>query len=150
MAITLTDLLAFMRQERYAVQGSVSESGAPQAATVGIVVSDRFEVFFDTLASSRKAANYRRHPVSALVIGPTAAGSERTVQVEGTTDEPKGADLARLLELYFARFPDGRERQAWPGISYLRVTPTWIRYSDFSVDPPEIVELRASDLAIDG
>ena len=61
-------------------------------------------------------------------------------------DEPKGADSERLLELYFGKFPDGRERQNWPGIIYVRVTPTWLRYSDFSADPPEIVEFRAPDL----
>lgn len=140
-------LLAFMRQELYAVQASVSALGAPQAAIVGIVVSERFEVFFDTLASSRKALNLRCNPAAALVIGPAAAASERTVQLEGVADEPRGADLDRLLELYFGRFPDGRERQNWPGITYVRVTPTWLRYSDFSVDPPEIVEFQAQDLA---
>jgi hypothetical protein len=36
---------------------------------------------------------------------------ERTVQLEGITDEPTGPDLDRLKELYFARFPDGRDRQ---------------------------------------
>ena len=80
-------------------------------------------------------------------IGSTAARSERTVQLEGVSDEPKGPDLERLLELYFEKFPDGHERQNLPEIAYLRVTPTWLRYSDFSVDPPEIVELRALDLA---
>ena len=43
--ISRTDLLAFMRQQQYAVQASVSASGTPQAAVVGIVVSDRVEVF---------------------------------------------------------------------------------------------------------
>jgi hypothetical protein len=64
-------------------------------------------------------------------LAPQPLGSTRTVQLEGVTDEPEGADLARLLELYFARFPEGRERQSWPGITYLRVTPTWLPYSDF-------------------
>ena len=45
-----------------------------------------------------------------------------------------------------ATFPDGRERQAWPGLTYVRVTPTWLRYSDYSVDPPEIVEFDVADL----
>jgi len=143
---TREKLLSFMRQDLYAVQASVSTLGAPQAAIVGVVVSDRFEVFFDTLAGSRKAVNLRHNRAAALVIGPAAAGSQRTVQLEGVTDEPSGAELERLLELYFVRFPDGRERQAWPGITYLRVTPTWLRYSDFSVDPPEILEFRAADL----
>ena len=142
-----TKLLTFMRQELYAVQASVSARGVPQAAIVGIVVSDTFEVFFDTLASSRKTNNLRQNSATALVIGPAVAGSQRTVQLEGTADEPLGAELERLLELYFARFPDGRERRKWPGITYWRVCPTWLRYSDFSVDPPDIVEFNASDLA---
>ena len=134
-----------MRQELYAVQASVSAVGAPQAALVGIVVSDTFEVFFDTFVSSRKTVNLRENSVAALVIGPTASGSERTIQLEGAADEPAGLELERLLELYFARFPDGRQRQR-SGITYWRVTPTWLRYSDFSVAPPEIVEFKASDL----
>ena len=139
-------LLAFLRQELYAVQASVSVHGAPQAAIVGIIVSDRFEVFFDTLTSSRKTVNLRHNSAAALVIGPATAGAERTVQFEGAADEPTGTELERLLELYFARFPDGRERQRWPGITYWRVSPTWLRYSDFSIDPPEIMEFTTSDL----
>ena len=75
-----------MRQERYAVQASVSARGVPQAAIVGIVVSDKFEVFFDTLASSRKTNNLRQNSATALVIGPAVAGSERTVQLKNRFD----------------------------------------------------------------
>jgi len=136
-----------MRQERYAVQASVSAAGTPQSAVVGVVVSDRFEVFFDTLDSTRKAANLRRNPAIAVALGPTAEATERTVQLEGTADEPRGDDLQRLLDLYFDRFPDGRDRQRWPGIMYFRVTPTWLRYSDFSTNPPIVAELSGGELA---
>jgi hypothetical protein len=139
-------LLTFMRQELYAVQASVSPRGVPQAAIVGVVVSDKFEVFFDTLASSRKTNNLRQNSLTALVIGPAASGSDRTVQLEGVADEPKDAELERLLELYFARFPAGRQRRQLSEITYWRIRPTWLRYSDFSVDPPEIVEFNTSDL----
>jgi len=145
--LTRAHLLAFMRQERYAVQASVSASGTPQIAVVGVVVSDRFEVFFDTLDSTRKAANLRRNPAIAVALGPTAEATERTVQLEGTADEPRGDDLQRLLDLYFDRFPDGRDRQRWPGIMYFRVTPTWLRYSDFSTNPPIVAELSGGELA---
>jgi len=145
--LTRAHLLAFMRQERYAVQASVSASGTPQIAVVGVVVSDRFEVFFDTLDSTRKAANLRRNPAIAVALGPTAEATERTVQLEGAADEPRGDDLQRLLDLYFDRFPDGRDRQRWPGIMYFRVTPTWLRYSDFSTNPPIVAELSGGELA---
>jgi Pyridoxamine 5'-phosphate oxidase len=82
-------LLTSMRQEPYAVQASVTPPGAPQAAIVGVVVTDRFEVFSDTLADSRKAVNLRHNLAVAFVIGPAAAGSERTVQLEGVADEPR-------------------------------------------------------------
>jgi ketosteroid isomerase-like protein len=48
--------------------------------------------------------------------------------------------LARLQQLYFASFPDGIERKALPDITYFRVRPTWLRDSDFSQQPPAIVE----------
>jgi pyridoxine/pyridoxamine 5'-phosphate oxidase len=147
MSVDKAVLLACMRREPYAVQASIAADGRPQAALVGVVVSERFEVFFDTLGSSRKAGNLRQRPHTALVLGPSAADSTRTVQVEGPADEPSGDDLRRLLEQYFERFPDGRARQSSPDITYWRVRPTWIRYSDFSTDPPVIVTFTGADLA---
>jgi pyridoxine/pyridoxamine 5'-phosphate oxidase len=145
--MTRDALLEFMRSEKYATQTSVSPSGRPQAAVVGIVVSDRFEIVFDTLASSRKTLNLRTNPAVAFVIGGTRDGDERTVQYEGATDEPTGVELEQLLALYFERFPDGRERHSWPGLTYIRAKPIWIRYSDFGAQPPEIVEFDAASLA---
>jgi hypothetical protein len=139
--ISRVALLQFMRGHRYAVAASVSPTGAPQGAVVGIAVSDAFEIVFDTLATTRKAQNLRRQPTIAFVIGSVAGDDERTVQFEGVADEPRGADLVRLTDLYLAKFPDGRERQEWPGLIYVRATPTWIRYSDFNQNPPEVVEL---------
>ena len=62
------------------------------------------------------------------------------MQLEGITDEPTGTDLERLKELYFVRFPDGRDRRHWPGLTYIRVRPQWLRFSDFNQSPPAITE----------
>jgi general stress protein 26 len=125
--LTTAELLSFIREHKLAVPASVSAAAAAQAAVVGIVVTDDFEVFFDTAGTSRKVDNLRRHPRIALVIGGTTVGDERTVQYEGIADEPTGAELQRLKGLYFEAFPDGRERERWPDITYIRTTPTWIR-----------------------
>jgi len=138
--MTRDELLRFMRSEKYAVQTSVSPGGAPQAAVVGIAVTDSFEIVFDTVTTSRKAPNLRANPSIAFVIGGTRDGDERTVQYEGIADEPSGEELDRLRTVYYAKFPDGRDRLAWPGLIYVRVKPTWIRYSNFGANPPEIVE----------
>src|SRR5262249_11225309 len=138
--MTRSELLQFMRGHLLAVQTSVSPAAAPQAAVVGIVVTDDFEIFFDTLDVTRKMHNLRRNPKIAFVIGGLTKEDERTVQYEGVADEPAGAELERLKEFYFIRFPDGRERQSWPGLVYVRARPIWIRYSDFNQTPPKIVE----------
>jgi hypothetical protein len=140
--VTTAELLTFMREHPLAVQASVSAAQGAQAAVVGIVVTDDFEVFFDTAATSRKVDNLRRNPQIAFVIGGTTVGDERTVQYEGIADEPAGAELERLKELYFESFPDGRERESWPGIT----NPTWVRYTDFNQDPPATIEFDLGDL----
>ena len=87
--------------------------------------------------------NLHGDPRIALVVGwhhEIAAG------IEGTADFPQGAELERIRECYFVAYPDGRDRLAWPGITHVRVRPTWVRVSDFTRDPPLIVELSATDL----
>jgi len=132
------DLVEFIRRQPWAVEATVSESGAPQAAVIGVVVSDTLELLFDTLASSRKCRNLRRDPRVAFVIGWDDA---RTLQLEGTADEPTGVELERLKALYFARFPDGIERAKTDDIAYFRVRPTWARLSDFRGAAPVVTEL---------
>ncbi len=141
--MTRDELLVFLRKHRLCVESSVSSVGGPQAAVVGFAVSDDLELVFDTLDTTRKLRNLRRDPRIALVVG----WDEETAQIEGLADEPRGADLERLKTFYFAAYPDGVARQAWEGIAYVRVRPSWIRYSDFRGASPHIVELGARDLA---
>lgn len=150
--MTRLELVGFLRRYKLAVVATVgapggpasassapSASGAPQAAVVGFAVSDELEIVFDTLESTRKYANLVADPRVALVIGWDDA---ITAQIEGVADVLAGAELARLRECYFGPYPDGRERLAWPGITHIRVRPTWARLSDFTREPPNIVELR--------
>ena len=141
-----SELLAFMRKYRHAVQASVSSESAPQAAVVGVAVGDEFEVVFDTLLSTRKALNLRQNPRTAFVFGGWGVGEEQTVQCEGVADLPSGAELERVRELYFSVHPDGRHRLSWAGLIHIRVRPTWLRYSDFTHAPETILEYSASEL----
>lgn len=141
--MTRLELVRFLRKHRLAVQASVSARGGPQAAVVGVAVSDGLEIVFDTVTTSRKFKNLTEDPRIALVIG---WDDEVTAQLEGRADVPTGVELERLRAVYFAAFPDGRERLSWLDITYIRVRPTWVRYSDFAGDPPRIVELLTADL----
>lgn len=136
-------MLQFLRAQPWAVEAIVTQQGEPQAAVIGIAVTDELELVFDTVGTSRKATNLRASPRIALVVGWDGG---QTAQIEGVADEPTGDELQRLKEVYLRRFPDGHDRVRLPGIAYFRVSPAWIRYSDFRTTPPTMAVFEGSDL----
>ena len=141
--MTRDELFAFLNAHRWAVEATVTASGAPQAAVIGYAATEHLEIIFDTLKTSRKYQNFLTSRRMALVIGWDDA---QTLQLEGDADEPKGADLDRLKARYFEVFPDGHERETWKDIVYIRVNPTWFRYSDFRVEPAKVIEVGAEEV----
>lgn len=123
------ELYDFVRRTSHAVVASRSSDGAPQSALVGIAVAPSLEIYFDTQGFTRKAVNLRADPRIALVIG---WEDEQSLQLEGIADEPQGAELVALKAVYYAAFPDGPSRESWPAITWFRVRPRWIRFSDFN------------------
>lgn len=150
--MTRSELVTYMRVNPLATVATVSADGRPESALVAVAVSDGLEVVFDTLDTSRKFVNIKRSPQIAIVVGTagpyeTGKHDERSLQYEGIADIPTGDELAHVQEtIYFKQFPDGRSRAEWPHMTYVRVRPTWLRYSDYNVSPPLIVELNGDDL----
>jgi general stress protein 26 len=147
--MTKTDLLEFLRLHRYGVEASHPVEGAPEAALVGFVVNARLELFFDSFDSTRKVANLRRDPRIAFVIGGHTPGDQRTVQYEGEVDVPTGIELEQFKSDYFALHPDGLRRSQLSGITYFRVRPRWVRYTNFNVAPAQIVVFVGAALSTD-
>ncbi len=132
--MTKQELYAFLASRDLAVLATIDANYAPEAALVGYAVTPELDIVFDTVKSSRKYLNLVANPRVALVIG---WDYEITLQYEGE------AELARHddREIYFAKFPDGRDRLSWPGIVHFKVRPRWIRYSDFNKTSDRIFEM---------
>jgi Pyridoxamine 5'-phosphate oxidase len=141
--VTRPELLELMKRQVLCVEATVSGEGAPQAAVVGIVVTDAWEIFFATPTGSRKHQNLQRDAKIAFVVGWSEAF---TVQYEGLADFPEGPELGRLMALYRTRFPDERERELWGSLTFVRVQPRWVRYSDFRTVPPATTEFVGAEL----
>jgi pyridoxine/pyridoxamine 5'-phosphate oxidase len=52
-----SELLSYMRAQPWAIEASVTPQGGPQAAVVGVAISDRWALLFDTVVQSRKHQN---------------------------------------------------------------------------------------------
>jgi len=135
------DLYAFLSQCKLGVLGTIGPDGAPQSALMGIAVTEKLEIIFDTVKSSRKYPNLIARPACSFAIGGWG-GLEQAVQYEGIAEELKPPDLERYQEVYFKTYPDGPERLKWTGITYFVVRPKWIRYCDYDQRPPAIREFR--------
>ncbi len=123
-------LYNFIKQHNVAVVATLSKNNKPEAALVGFAISKDLEIVFDTVKTSRKYKNLLQNPNVAVVIG---WDNETTVQYEGIATELYGVDAEYYKEIYFEVYPDGRQRaKTWQHIVHFKITPKWIRYSDFN------------------
>ena len=67
LGMSRSELVDVLRGYRLAVVATVAADGQPQAAVVGIAISDGLEIVFDTVVGSRKAQNLQRDPRVGVV-----------------------------------------------------------------------------------
>jgi pyridoxine/pyridoxamine 5'-phosphate oxidase len=135
-----SEVLAYMRQARYAVIATVDPDGQPESALMGIATTNELEVVFDTLSTSRKHMNLlRNNHIAVTFSGP----DEQTLQLEGIAIPVPvtGSAGYEYRETYYAVWPAGRERTSTPQLAYWRVAPRWARHSDYA-GGPLVVEFR--------
>ena len=137
--LSKSELYEFFVRHRYGVVATTHVDGSSQSALVGIAVSPDLEIYFDTIGETRKGQNLRRDPRISVVIG---WDNEQSVQLEGVADEPKGTDLEAVKLVYYAAWPDGPARENWPGITWVRIRPRWIRFSDFNRADGAVREMK--------
>lgn len=131
--------VSFVRERGLAVVATRSADGAPEAALVGVACTDAGELIFDTSIDSRKYRNISEFDRVAVVIG---WDDETTVQCEGRAEVLTGAARDRCLPVYFAQYPDGRDRAESSTIAHMRIRPDWLRRSDFRPDSFAVEEFQ--------
>jgi pyridoxine/pyridoxamine 5'-phosphate oxidase len=131
MTMTTASLREFINRRGIGVISTISADGAPEAALVELAATADLEIVFHAIETTRKCANLRRDPRIALVVG--GWDGPETLQYEGVADEPEEAELAALKELYFASCPLASGRAGWPGLTYFRIRPKWLRFSTYAM-----------------
>ncbi|GAA3110357.1 pyridoxine/pyridoxamine 5'-phosphate oxidase [Kribbella aluminosa] len=133
--MTREEFVAFVRKAREGVVATVDADGSPEAALVGMAVTDAGDVLFDTYTATRKVDNIRVHERVALVIGWDDGVS---VQVEGSAEILSGAERDACGTAYLEQFPGSRALV--DGFSLVRVVPNWLRHYDARTDPAAVTE----------
>ena len=145
MSISKADIYAFLSAHHLAVASTVSSNGAPQSALVYAVATPELELIFYTLQTSRKCENLRRDGRISFVVGwpqeNERVSNQDTVQYEGIAEEQEDSARDSAKELYIAGLPENAGMAAWPGLTFFRVRPVWVRFSSYG-RPWRVEELR--------
>jgi hypothetical protein len=75
----------------------------------------------------------------ALVIG---WDKGKTVQYEGTAEELSGAELEECIRIHLAKIPSAAKYVGQDEEVFFKVKPRWIKFSDLSRDPWDILEIK--------
>lgn len=94
--------------------------------------NENLELFFGTFQNERKYKNLKKNPHVSFVIG-WDDKIHTTLQYEGVAHELKRDDLETARQ-YFLKKPGNINTEEFlyhPKFRFFKVTPTWIRYSNY-------------------
>lgn len=131
-------VLDFIKSQHLAVVSTVNTGNKPESALVGVGETDNLELIIGTPNSTRKYKNLLSNKNVAVVIG----GKEHiTVQYEGVAEELEGEEYNKLTEIFYAKNPTARRFEEDPNERFFKITPSWIRYTNYENNPSEIFEI---------
>lgn len=131
------DALSFLVQNETGVLATLSEEGTPRARLVYYTCDDSFNIYFITLANTRKVADLKKNPHAAFVVAQLDV--PRTIQLEGVaTDLTDTAEIDPTLIDFVQRLLS-HEKFGIPitrfdpsELRFFKITPTWVRWGDFT------------------
>lgn len=131
--MSIQDVREFLNQFETCVIATVDSSGQPEAATVGFSVDSDFKIMIATNEKTRKAANLVANSRVALVVG---FEGPKTVQLEGVAQKINLEQNQTRINLHFQKVPGAKKFAGEAGQNYYLITPTWLRFTDYTQKPP--------------
>lgn len=131
-------VLAFLKNHSLMAVATVNEAGRPEAAAVTYAERSNLELVFETLATTDKCRNLLQNPAVACVVWDTAV----TVQYRGVARELADDESETVIGEYVAKNPLSRKLVGVEGAKFFKVVPSYIRYTNVSVTPWQVLELK--------
>ncbi len=129
----------FLRGCTHGVISTVSKDSKPEGALVGFGEREDLTLIFGTETTMRKYKNIKTNPNISFTISDEEKAT--TVQYEGVVSEFSDDELKEYKKIYFTKTPSSQKFENAPNEIYLKVTPKWVRYTNYMALPPEIFEI---------
>lgn len=132
-------VLSLLERNEFGVVATNSDDGAPESAVVAFSEIPELCVIFGSFKDTRKNKNITRNQYVSIVVG---WEHSTTVQMEGRAELVSGEEREKLEQAHCNKNEGSQKYRNDPRQEYFKITPTWIRYSDFSVNPQEVWEVH--------
>lgn len=133
---TVTDYLSSQRVGCLAVAGP---DGRVYGSTVHFASTEVGKLFIQIGTDSRKYQAVKNGPCSASFTVGFSEEEWKTLQLDGELRQIEPEQDKEFQEVYYRKNPQAKKYRG-DDTAYLLFTPSWWRYSDFSVgDPPKVI-----------
>lgn len=126
-----SEIYDFLDSQRVGVVAVEMEDGSPHGATVHFAY--RTDPFAIVILTERKYTKMRplltNGPTRASFVVGTDERTTKTLQLDGVATLPKGEECESV---YFAKFPDKKDKYNSPDDVFFIFTPKWWRFTDYS------------------
>ena len=135
-------ILNFIKKQKFTVISTISYRRDKQSegSVIAFSEAENLEIIFGTYNTNRKYENIKNNPEISLVFG-FSNNPKITVQYEGTAEELSGDEKDFFAKRHVEKNPESEKYLYKTQQRYFKITPKWIRYSDFDKDPHEIFEI---------
>lgn len=134
------EMMKFLKTHAIGHFTTLTADGKPYASTVYYYINSMMDIFIITLEETDKYKNIRKNSDVALVI--TDDESLQTVQIQGNATEVVDPAIRMAIVEQLAII-QARSKSSWPPpitklnkgkLHLIKVTPSWIRFSDFKAE----------------
>ena len=135
-----TQILDLLTKERVCVLALPLTGGSPHAATMHYsFVEEPLTFYFQTSNDTEKVKAIGPETVKAAVVVGFSELDWLTLQMRGTIRtviDPM--DLEAVYKIHYAKQPQAEQYKGLHSV-FLKFTPTWWRFTDFTTEPETII-----------
>jgi hypothetical protein len=133
----------FLRQQSLGVISVFnSKTESPESALVAFAETETLEIIFGTMQFARKYESLKSSPKISFVTG-LSSSNYVTLQYEGIAKEVVGEEEKECKEILSKKdTPCTEEFLSNQNFKMFKIAPAWISFSDYTKNPPHIIEIR--------
>lgn len=136
------EILKFLHDNPMAAIATIDAQAAkPESALIAFAELDTFEFIFETFYDTRKYHNLRKNDQVAFVVG-WDTEHHITIQYEGRAEPIPEEEVEEAIQVFLKKDTPCTEKFLRDArVRLYKVSPDWLRFSDYTSDIPKIFEI---------